>query len=121
MSEQPIPRYTVEQMDGFPEGFEYIDGDDHVPVGTVLVKEADHLAAVAAAREQEQESFVDRLGKVYEQGQRDALAAVIDRVDEVYGDTDGRPSYAGVMDAIKGFSDVNVEEALKIVEGKQPT
>ena len=61
--------------------------------------------AVAVAREQEQESFVDRLGKVYEQGLRDALAAVIDRVDEVYGDTDGRPSYAGVMDAIKGEGD----------------
>ena len=46
-----IPRYTVEQMVGFPEGFQYIDGDDHVPVGTVLVKEADHLEALRQAVE----------------------------------------------------------------------
>lgn len=45
-----IPKYTVEQMDGFPEGFTYVDGDDHVAVGTVMVKEADYLAELEAAR-----------------------------------------------------------------------
>jgi hypothetical protein len=85
-----IPRYTVEQMVGFPEGFEYIDGDNHVPVGTVLVTYADHMEALRQAREESwREWRTTNFPTAYdlglidgrERGQRDALAAAAQRVE----------------------------------------
>ena len=68
---------------------------------TEFVDAVDHVAAVEAARAE---------------GQRDALASIEALGHSPLYLTDIRKALA-----IKGFSDVNVEEALKVVEGKQPT
>jgi len=70
----------------------------------MYVTYADPLAAVAAAREQEQESFVDRLGKVYGEG----FAAGVKAAREAIVGLGHSPMYLtdvlAAIDALRGGS-----------------
>ena len=75
----------------------------------LYVKHADHLAAVQQAVMQARADWEMSNGPAfdYEQGQRDALAAAVSRVEALRrpGDLGGPPSYFECIAAIKGGSD----------------
>jgi hypothetical protein len=99
-----IPRYTIEQMFGFPEGVVTIQRWGHETFGSMVksgegvwVTYADHLAAVAAAEKRGAEQVLGRMDKwvattplgrnEYLRGQRDERAVAISVVDALlHGD-----------------------------------
>ena len=61
------------------------DADQAPPKGCmVVVTYADHVAALAQAKRAHREALAEFMGGAYEQGQRDALAAIAEAEKEAY-------------------------------------
>jgi hypothetical protein len=102
-----IPRYTIEQMFGFPEGVVTIQRWGHETFGSMVksgegvwVTYADHLAAVAAAEKRGAEQVLGRMDKwvattplgrnEYLRGQRDERERIVTLVTALLFRKDGR-------------------------------
>jgi hypothetical protein len=90
-------KYTIEQMEGFPPGFTYVDGYDHLPVGTELITYSSHLAAIKEAKD--------------EAWQRGAEWSI-----EQLDDPDAKHSYANIS-AQYGYGQGQMDERNRILAG----